>query len=525
MVVLTFLLGAAVSCKSMRDVQRQELQQLEAAKGKAQTTRDENVTALEKITQEKAGIRRKQAEILARKNRYRMIEEALPLLRARDVDAVFAIVDPLVEANGAVVDEELTAAEVEAVRADLPSVVEGESEPVPEVDPIRAPAFSKTELAYVLVIRGTAHSVNDDRQSAIADLQRAYDLDPNSREARSRLGKLLFAEREYERALDVWSAELKEGYRSGDLLYLVARANYQLSKQGEEHRYRIEVARVAIEDAFLENPSDLTIRKWRALLDTEAGRYAEAVPKLEQVVADDPADHQYRKLLANTYLNIDEPGKAADVFEVLVQTGHAGPDVHYALSDIYRILDLPEQAAHHVILAYGGRVQNVVPEECLKVAQLLADAGLIEPAVEWLGRVKPDAVDVYRRATELKIFLLVEQERTADAMASYQGILEGETTVSGELHLLMGDLYLVALALKKAQAAYARATGMAATRAEGLAGQAEAYYSEGLFADAVKLYRQAIEADPEQPRFKLMLQQVETDLEIQNAAAKAERQG
>lgn len=508
--------GASVSCKSMREVQRDQRVERATAKAQAETTKQENVSALDKIGQEKARLRRQKRTFEAGQNRDEKLTEALALLQAKQFGEVLAIVQPMIDANGEVVDEELTQEEMADVRSELPLNPDGSEPAMPEVDPIQAPAFSKERLALVLVISGTARSLQDDMDGAIADLRRAHEVDPTSREARKRLGKLLFGQEQYVEALDVWQKELEAGYRSGALLYDIAKANYRLARTDESQRYRLDVAKVAIDDAFLEDPGNLAIRKWRALLDYETGDYRSAIPKLERVVTDDPADVQYRKLLANCYLTLGDHGKAADTFEVLVQTGHADASVHYALVDLYRLLGLPDLAAEHVVAAYEGR--EVPASECLMVAQLLADARRADDSVEWLEKVKPTDGETYAKAVELQIFLFADRKRTDEAIAAYERAIDGDSAVSGDLHLLMGDLYLVAEQPKKAQSAYAMATGYEYTRAEGFAGQAEAYYATGLLDDAASHYRKAIDANPDEPRYKLLLQQVETDLEIQKAA-------
>ena len=185
-------------------------------------------------------------------------------------------------------------------------------------EPVTPPELTNAEKARLTVIAASAYFNEGKVDGAIKLFDKATELDPSLRDARRNLGKLLFSEGRYKEALAAFEKELADGYRDADMLFLIAKARYELGHQTKDDTQK-EAARIALQEVIIERPADKEVRYWRAMLAYETRRYGEAARLLEDLRADFPLDVQYLHRLADCYRQLEKPKKAIDYFELVAQ--------------------------------------------------------------------------------------------------------------------------------------------------------------------------------------------------------------
>jgi tetratricopeptide (TPR) repeat protein len=91
--------------------------------------------------------------------------------------------------------------------------------------------------------------------------------------------------------------------------------------------------------------------------------------------------------------------------------------------------------------------------------------------------------------------------------------VKGSPLEEGAVHLAAGLLYLKGRQLEKAADAYARASAVARTKAEGLAGLAEVLIARGDPAGALEAYRKVLDLKPADARALATVESLRQDLD------------
>jgi tetratricopeptide (TPR) repeat protein len=222
-------------------------------------------------------------------------------------------------------------------------------------------------------------------------------------------------------------------------------------------------------------------------------------------------------MLANCYLELEDYQNAVDQLEIVARIKQPPTrKLCITLGDLYAKIDLPAKAAQWFIKAYKG-IENAPANDRFYIGSLLLDAGRIEDALAWLTSLEENDKE-YLPALGYTAQIYLDRNETEKAL-EYLSIVRRLKPSDGFSHLTAGDLYLEQQKLEKAGEAYARASGLPSTRAEGLAGQAEVFYARKDLSSAVAYYRKALKADPENKRYRVALQQIQRELEIQQNRA------
>lgn len=386
---------------------------------------------------------------------------------------------------------------------------DGAGESDEEEERVLPPPMTDAEKARVLVVKGSALFELDRTDEAIPVYEEAFRLDSSLRVARRNLGKLLFMKRKYEEAIRVWQREFADGYRDADILYLYGQALYELGRQKNSPSLK-EAARQAIQSVLVERPDDDEVRRWRAILEFETGRFEEAIRLFEAILEEKPLDPEYLGLLANCYSQLERYRDAVGVMELAARVRDPSPEEARFIGDLYAMLDDPDRAAEWLVRSYGGEVDSAPAEDRFRIGFLFADAEKVEEAARWLDSIDESARE-YGDAQARLAYIYRSQGDAEQALGAYQKIRSSRPR-DGRAHLAAGDLYLEAKRLEEARKAYADAAGLPETKGDGLAGMAEVYYAEQNLEQAVSYYAQAIKASPEDVRFRAAHREIQEEL-------------
>jgi len=235
----------------------------------------------------------------------------------------------------------------------------------------------------------------------------------------------------------------------------------------------------------------------RALFKEE--RYSEAAALCGELIGKHPERTDLMVLQASAYLGMKEPRRAAQNYEILARTGHATPEILYALGDIYineALMDLAAGAAIRAIDLDPAQA----PARAFRAAEALAARGALEPAGLVLARMRSvleprlDEGDK-RRLLKLQARIDVAQGSGDKAAAVLEEIVALDP-LDGEALMLLGQYYSRTAQPEKAAFYYERAASLEAFEADAKVRLAQILVGQGKYGDALTLLKRSQELKP-----------------------------
>ncbi len=370
------------------------------------------------------------------------------------------------------------------------------------------------EEAELLFLKGLALYQLNRTPEAITAFKSALERDGRHRLAARNLGKLHFSEKRYEEAIEAWKLELAEGFRDGELLYLVAQARYEIGTERGDLS-ELEAARSAMQSVLVEKPQDAEVRRWLATLDYETGRYSEAVHSIEAILRDHPLDADYLETLADCYLNLGQKRRALDLLQLASRLKVPDRERAGTLGGLLAAENHVSQAAVWLARSWGDDPRAAPPEERLRIGNLFAQAGRAEEAVVWLMSIG-EGDKPFGEAQSALVELNGSLAKGDQTLAAYENARRLRPQ-DGRAHLAAAVVQLSRKQYKPAAEAFARAAALPETRADGLAGLAEVSYAAGSLAAASGFYAQALQLRPADARYQAALRQIEEEVRLQGA--------
>ncbi len=247
----------------------------------------------------------------------------------------------------------------------------------------------------------------------------------------------------------------------------------------------------------------------RALFKQE--RFSEAVVLCDQLIAANPDRADMWLLQANAYIGLNQPLKAAEIYELVEMLGKSSPESLYVLGDIYINEELYEMAVDAYIRAMD-KAPDGSPARPLRSAKALAARGVFSQTrqiVEHIEKVYGEKLD-----TESKKELLKIQARLAVASGSGDEevqVLEQIVTIDpldGEALILLGQHAARTDNIEKAVFYYERAAGLEKFEADAKVRHAQLLVGKGRYAEAIPLLKRAQTVNP-RDNIQKYLEQVE----------------
>ena len=502
LVALAALLVSATGCRTMTSAKERALEQEEVAKEQAAIEAAAAAAERRRMEAENARLLRQSLEIQYKAERQRKIGEAAAALSGGDADGALASIADALNPRP-LID---------------PST--GEALVDPETNqPLEPPAMQSQLKAQVFLIRGTAKSEAGDSVGAVEDLRESLKLDGGQRDARRNLGQILFQARDYAGALKAWGLELADGYRDGNMLFLIGQASYELYHETQRmNPAYLEAARSALDQALVGLPDNPDLMRWLAIVQYEGGRYREAIRLFEGILKAKPLDPEYLELLANSYINLEDYQTAIRYLELSAALKKPSKRTMSTLADLYVALNLVDRGAYWMVQKTGDDPTKASPADRLLIGQLFSEAGRVDDAVRWFGAVQSDNAE-YSKAQSSLAYLYQDLGRSGEAVAAFEQAAASEPDNGAGL-LALGDIYLERKDREKAYEAYTKASALPDTAADGFAGLAEVYYAKKNLAQAAKQYEAAIQANPGDGRYAAALAEIQDEIRFK---AEAER--
>lgn len=373
-----------------------------------------------------------------------------------------------------------------------------------------APELDPSEKARLLALKGVALSELGRRDEAIAELQAALALDPSNRYARRNLGRLLSEMGKYREALAALGPELADGWRDAQLLLLVGRARQEIGRAGGSTQ-ELEAARFAFQQVIVEQPEDMEAVRSLAAIEYETERYSEAMRHMNALRRENPLDPDLLEKLGRCHLALGDQQRGLDFLELAARLKPPSQELSATIAGLHERLGYPGRAAEWLERAYRSTPEEAPAAERRRVGRLFFDAGRPDDALPWLAAIG-EGDPQFTGGQAILVRLHAAAGRDADALSAYEKV-KGLPLEDGAVHVAAGLLYLKGRQLEKAAEAYARASSIAATKAEGLAGLAEVLVARGDAAGALDAYRKVLDLKPADARALAAMESLSRELD------------
>ena len=232
---------------------------------------------------------------------------------------------------------------------------------------------------------------------AASAYQKAVDKYPKFRRAWKNLGLIHIRQNNFEKALPVLTRVIELGGSDsvtyGLLGYAYSSVGNNLSA---ESAYRM---------AILFDPVTLDWKMGLAKSLFKQEKYAEAVTLCRQLISNQPDREDLWLLQANAYIGLNNPLKAAEIYELVDQLGKSTAESLNMLGDIYINEELYEMAVNSYLRAIDKNPQSNV-DRAIRAAKVLAGRSALKETrtlIEHIEKVQADILSTDNRKDILKL--------------------------------------------------------------------------------------------------------------------------
>ncbi len=228
-------------------------------------------------------------------------------------------------------------------------------------------------------------------------------------------------------------------------------------------------------------------------------RYTDAEALTRQLLSEDPSRVDLWLLLANAQLGLNQPMRAAESYEVVVQMGHGTPEILYMLGDIYT----NDEAYELALLSYLYALKLPSPqgaERLLRAAKVLIARGaheetqlLVQAIHERFGAELGD--EERKDLLRLKARLAVAQGGGDTEIVVLEEIVALDP-LDGEALILLGQHAVRKDQVEQAVFYFERAAGLEKFEADAKVRHAQLLVSKNRYAEALPLLRSAQKLKP-----------------------------
>ena len=250
---------------------------------------------------------------------------------------------------------------------------------------------------------------------------------------------------------------------------------------------------------------DWTAGLLRCLVSQE--RYASVVSMVERMREEGRSNTELDLLLANSWIALERPGKAAELYAAVAERGAATADVLYSLGDIRFNEGQVEEAVQAWSQAIRKDAQRAA-EQARRRVELLSARGQAELAqllLEAVDASSDEAQPPTRDELSMRLRLVDSQREPERAEALLRQILE-RTPEDGEAWLQLGRLCAELGRSEEAKQCYERAMEIEGYESDALVRSGQLFVEQGDYAAALPLLYRALDLDPERPLFDFVEQ-------------------
>lgn len=240
-------------------------------------------------------------------------------------------------------------------------------------------------------------------------------------------------------------------------------------------------------------------------------RFADAVSVCNQLINDQPERVDFWMLQANAYIGLNQPLKAAQIYELIDQLGKSTAESLNMLGDIYVNEELYEMAAESYIHAMDKKTQDK-PDRAIRSAQILVSRGALKETkllIEHIQNIYDNNLedDMRKELLKLRARLAVADGSGDEEVRVLEEIVNMDP-LDGEALILLGQNSARIGDTEKAIFYYERAAGIEKYEADAKVRHAQLLIGKGKYADALPLLRRAQLINPRE-NIQKYLEQVE----------------
>lgn len=340
-------------------------------------------------------------------------------------------------------------------------------------------------------------------KEAAAAYRIAVDKYPKFRRAWKNLGLIYIRQGQFEKSLPALTRVIELG--GGDAI-TYGLLGYAYSSVGNdlsaESAYRL---------AILLDPVTLDWKMGLARSLFKQERYAEAVALCDRLVAEQPERADLWLLQANAYIGLNQPLKAAEIYELVDRLGQSSVDSLNMLGDIYINEELYVLAVKSYLRAMDQAPDNK-PDRVIRAAKVLAGRNAFEETRQLLDKIESvygerlEAAD-QKDLLKLRARLAVAEGAGDEEARVLEQIVELDP-LDGEALILLGQHAARTGDRDKAVFYYERAAAIEAYEADAKVRHAQLLVGETKYDEALPLLRRAQQIKP-RDNIQEYLEQVE----------------
>lgn len=326
---------------------------------------------------------------------------------------------------------------------------------------------------------------------------------PKFRRAWRNLSLIYIRQGEFEKALPALTKVIELGggdaVTYGLLGYAYSTVNNFLSA---ESAYRM---------AILLDPATLDWKMGLARALFRQERFAEAAALCGQLILTYPDRADLWLLQANAYIGLNQPLKAAEIYELVDLLGQSSPESLYMLGDIYINEELYEMAVNAYIRAMD-KAPDGSPARPLRSAKALAARGVFTQTrqiVDHIEKVYGEKLNTDNRKELLKVRArLAVADGSGDEEVQVLEQIVALDPLDGEALILLGQHAARTDNTEKAIFYYERAAALEKFEADAKVRHAQLLVGKGRYAEAIPLLKRAQTINP-RDNIQKYLEQVE----------------
>lgn len=339
-------------------------------------------------------------------------------------------------------------------------------------------------------------------QAAVSYLA-AVEKYPKFRRAWRNLGLIYIRQNQYDKALPALTRVITLG--GGDAItygllgFAYASVDNHLSA---ESAYRM---------AILLDPATLDWKMGLARSFFKQERFGEAIAVCNQLVEAHPDRADLWLLLANAHIGMNQPAKAAEIYELVDQMGQSTIASLNMLGDIYINEQLYELALKSYIRALDKKPQGSA-DRFIRSAKVLAARGATRESRELIEKIETSFGDTIgsqerKDILKLKARLAVAEGAGQEEVKVLEEIVALDP-LDGEALILLGQNYARKGDAEKAVFYYERAASIESFEADAKVRHAQLLVGNGKYDEALPLLRRAQQLNP-RDNIQKYLEQVE----------------
>jgi len=264
--------------------------------------------------------------------------------------------------------------------------------------------------------------------------------------------------------------------------------------------------------AILLDPDTLDWKMGLARSFFKQERYAEAVSLCKQLIAENPDRADMWMLQANAHIGLNQPLKAAEIFELVDHLGKSTPESLNMLGDIYINEALYEMAAESYIEAME-KDPDYDPESAVRSARVLIARGAFKETRRVIEQIEQRWAETLETELRKDVLKLRARLAVADGAGDDEEVQVLQEIVAldpldGEALILLGQHSNRIGDMEKAVFYFERAAAIEKYEADASVRHAQVLVQNGKYNEALPLLRRAQQLKP-RDNIQEYLEQVE----------------